>query len=52
MEKTINLIALQCSKIKGEIKLLEHEAYAWVNENELLNYEFAPADEFIIRKLE
>lgn len=51
-EKIINLIALQCLKIKGEIKLLEHEAYVWVNENELLNYEFAPADEFIIRKLE
>ena len=50
-EKTINLIALQCSKIKGEIKLLEHEAYAWVKEIELKDYEFAPADSFIIKVL-
>lgn len=50
-EKTINLIALECKKINGEIRLLEHEAYAWVNEKELNDYEFAPADLFIIEKL-
>lgn len=50
-EKTINLIALECKKINGEIRLLEHEAYAWVDEKELNDYEFAPADLFIIEKL-
>lgn len=50
-EKTINLIALECKKINGEIRLLEHEAYAWVDEKELKDYEFAPADLFIIEKL-
>ena len=50
-EKTINLIALECKKIIGEIRLLEHESYAWVYEKELNDYEFAPADLFIIEKL-
>ena len=50
-EKTINLIALECKKINGEIRLLEHESYAWVDEKELNDYEFAPADLFIIEKL-
>ena len=50
-EKTINLIALNCTKINGEIKLMEHEAYAWVKDNELRDYEFAPADYFIIKKI-
>lgn len=50
-EKTINLIAFECKKINGEIRLLEHEAYAWVDEKELNDYEFAPADLFIIEKL-
>lgn len=50
-EKDINLIALECIKEKGDIKLLEHEAYAWVSKDELKTYEFAPADLFIIERL-
>lgn len=50
-EKDINLIALECKKIKGNIKLLEHEDYKWVNNSELENFEFAPADIFIVNKL-
>lgn len=50
-EKDINLIALECKKINGEIKLLEHEDYKWVSENELDNFQFAPADLFIIDKI-
>ena len=50
-EKDINLIALECKKINGEIRLLEHEAYKWVSKNELDNFEFAPADLFIIEKI-
>ena len=50
-EKDINLIALKCSKVNGNIKLMEHEDYKWVASSELKNYEFAPADMFIVDKL-
>ena len=50
-EKDINLIALECKKINGEIRLLEHEDYKWVSKNELENFQFAPADLFIIEKI-
>jgi len=50
-EKEINLIALECKKINGDIKLLEHEDYRWVTNKELDNFEFAPADIFIVEKL-
>lgn len=50
-EKDINLIALECKKINGNIKLLEHEDYRWVDSSELENFEFAPADMFIVEKL-
>ena len=50
-EKDINLIALECKKTNGEIKLLEHEDYKWIDNSELDNFEFAPADIFIVKKL-
>ena len=50
-EKDINLIALECKKVSGEIRLLEHEDYKWVPKNELDNFQFAPADLFIIKKI-
>lgn len=50
-EKDINLIALECKKISGEIRLLEHEDYKWVSKNELENFQFAPADLFIIERI-
>lgn len=50
-EKTINLIALKCKIINGKITLNEHEDAKWINKNELTNYNFAPADRFIIKKL-
>lgn len=50
-EKDINLIALECKKINGEIRLLEHEDYKWVSKNELDNFQFAPADLFIIENI-
>lgn len=50
-EKDINLIALECKKVSGEIRLLEHEDYKWVPKNELDNFQFAPADLFIIDKI-
>lgn len=50
-DKDINLIAIECKKIKGDIKLNEHEDIKWVNKNELRNFNFAPADEFIINAI-
>ena len=50
-EKDINLIALECKKINGDVKLLEHEDYRWIDNSELGNFEFAPADLFIVEKL-
>lgn len=50
-EKDINLIALKCSKIDGNIELMEHEDYKWVSNSELENFKFAPADMFIVEKL-
>lgn len=50
-EKDINLIALECKKVNGEIRLLEHEDYKWVSKNELDNFQFAPADLFIVEKI-
>ena len=47
-EKDINLIAMKCSIISGKILLKEHEDAKWVISSELVNYDFAPADEFII----
>ena len=50
-DKSINLIALECKKISGEIKLIEHEDIKWVEKNDLKKFEFAPADEFIINAI-
>lgn len=50
-DKIINLIALECVKVKGEIKLLEHEDYKWVANTELEQFDFSPADEFIVDRL-
>ena len=50
-DKTINLIVLDCEITNGKIKLLEHEDAKWVKTVELKNFEFAPADVFIVDKL-
>ena len=50
-EISINLIAIKCSIIDGNIVLKEHEDAKWVNKSEFKNYNFAPADEFIINTL-
>ncbi len=50
-EKKINLIAIECELIKGEIKKTEHEDIKWVDKKELRKFDFAPADEFIINAI-
>ncbi len=49
-EKEINLIVLECKLIGGKLKATEHEDVKWINKEELKNYEFVPADLFIIEK--
>jgi len=48
-DKTINLIAIECKYEGGALTKTEHEAVAWVSPNEMKEYEFAPADEFIVK---
>lgn len=50
-DKDINLIAIECKKIKGGIKLIEHEDIKWVDKIDLKNFNFASADEFIINAI-
>lgn len=50
-DKDINLIAIECKQLKGDIKLNEHEDIKWVNKNELRNFNFAPADKFIVNAI-
>ena len=42
--KTVDLRLYECEYISGEFKLHDHSEYKWVNINELLNYNLAPAD--------
>ena len=51
-EKSINLIALNCRVKSGNIYLTEHEEARWVKKEVLNSFEFAPADIFIVKKLQ
>ena len=51
-EKSINLIALNCRVKSGNIYLTVHEEARWVEKEELNSFEFAPADIFIVKKLQ
>lgn len=51
-EKEINLIAYEATILSGEIKLMEHEEYKWIEKDTIGQYEFAPADLFILEKIE
>lgn len=42
--KIVDLRLYECEYISGEFKLHDHSEYQWVNINELLNYDLAPAD--------
>lgn len=51
-EKTINLIAFECKIMNEEkIKLLEHEDAKFVSDSDLLKYNFAPADKYIVENI-
>ncbi len=42
--KTVDLRLYSCIYISGEFDLHDHSEYAWVDKNELLEYDLAPAD--------
>ena len=42
--KTVNLKLYSCEYISGEFKLHDHSEYMWVEKNDLLDYDLAPAD--------
>lgn len=49
--RTINLIVMNCTMIGDTYRALEHEELKWVNEDEMKEYEFAPADVYFTEKL-
>ena len=52
--KTIDLRLYECEYVSGEFKLHDHFQYAWVNIENLLDYDLAPADiplaQFLIKR--
>ncbi|MGN0805739.1 MAG: (deoxy)nucleoside triphosphate pyrophosphohydrolase [Candidatus Coproplasma sp.] len=49
---TVRLTLFNCTISCGQPQLLEHNDLKWVTINEMRNYEFCPADEEILNKLE
>ena len=42
--RTIDLRLYSCEYINGKFKLFDHSQIAWVDKNELMDYDLAPAD--------
>ena len=42
--RTIDLRLYSCEYISGEVKLIDHSQIAWVDKNQLMDYDLAPAD--------
>ena len=42
--KTVDLRLYECEYISGNFHLYDHSEYKWVDKNEILNYDLAPAD--------
>ena len=49
---TVHLIAYEVEYVGGEFTLCDHDEIAWVPFNDLLNFDMAPADIPLVRKLE
>ena len=50
-DKDINLIAMGCTPICGNVKLTEHEDYKWIKIEEFSKYDFAEADKKVFEWL-
>ncbi|MGF7060195.1 8-oxo-dGTP diphosphatase MutT [Brassicibacter mesophilus] len=51
-DKTIRLIAYICEIVKGDIMLIDHSEYRWVDKKLINYYNIAPADIFFVKKLQ
>ncbi len=49
---TVHLTLFNCTILQGQPRLLEHHDMKWITSAEIHNYEFCPADEEILRKIE
>jgi 8-oxo-dGTP diphosphatase len=47
----IELIAYKCEFVSATFKLMDHSEYCFVKTTELIKYELAPADLYILKKL-
>lgn len=47
----IRLIAFKAKILGGNIKLIDHDEYAWAEINSLKNFEFAPADINFVKRI-
>ena len=48
---TVHLTLFNASVASGEPKLLEHNALAWITPDEIPGYDFCPADEEILKRI-
>lgn len=48
---TVRLTLLDCTLSRGQPKLLEHNAMAWIKPEEIPDYEFCPADVEILKMI-
>ena len=49
---TVHLTLFNCTVERGEIKLLEHNAVAWISPEEIPDYNFCPADKVFLEILQ
>lgn len=49
---TVHLSLIQAEIVEGEPQLLEHNDIRWITTDEIPQYEFCPADEMILKKLQ
>ena len=47
----VRLTLFNCSILRGQLQLLEHNDAKWITPSETVNYEFCPADEGILKKI-
>ncbi|MFD0619801.1 8-oxo-dGTP diphosphatase MutT [Paenibacillus sp. GCM10027629] len=48
----IRLIAYKVTYLRGDIRLIDHDAYRWVRREELTEIAFAPADVLFVQMLQ
>lgn len=48
---TVHLTLFNCAILRGQPQLIEHNAMAWIAQDEIPNYEFCPADVEILKRI-